>query len=142
MQGVENVSIDEGDNVVYSGGLLTEFMAHTDVVFPDTDLLPVKEENGRFCAPGVGDDTANLVVLLMAAKYLTEKKITPRDVGLLLVANPGDEGLGNLGGRYSLGCLGCYVGDGAHTREEWIEWDSLGTGMQLALDLMLDYCRG
>ena len=43
-------------------------MAHTDVVFPDETELPLKVENGRICCPGVGDDTACLVCVLLAAK--------------------------------------------------------------------------
>lgn len=101
--GVQNVTIDEALNVqipfeVTDDNPLTVIMAHLDVVFPDMTELPLKEEAGRLCAPGVGDDTANLVVLLMAARYLTEKKLTPTDGGVLLVCNSGEEGLGNLKG--------------------------------------------
>jgi acetylornithine deacetylase/succinyl-diaminopimelate desuccinylase-like protein len=46
----------------------------------------------------VGDDTANVVALLMAAKYITEKKLCPKDLGILLVVNSCEEGLGNLKG--------------------------------------------
>ena len=73
------------------------FMAHSDVVFPDTEPLPLKEEDGKIFCPGVGDDTANVAALLMAAKYLTEAKLQPQ-TGLLLVVNSGEEGLGNLKG--------------------------------------------
>ncbi len=46
---------------------LVVFVAHTDVVFPDLDLFPVREDEGRLYAPGIGDDTANLVNLLLTA---------------------------------------------------------------------------
>jgi acetylornithine deacetylase/succinyl-diaminopimelate desuccinylase-like protein len=50
-------------------------------------------------APGIGDDTANLAALLLCAKYLVKEKLQPRDgKGLLIVANSGEEGLGNLKG--------------------------------------------
>lgn len=102
-QGAEGVWIDEALNVIYPIGYddkkpLVVVMAHTDVVFPDTDALPVTVEDGKIKAPGVGDDTANLCSLLFVAKYITEKKLIPDKVGLLLVANAGEEGLGNLKG--------------------------------------------
>ena len=81
-------------------------MAHTDVVFPDTRELPLTVENGRICCPGVGDDTACLVCLLMAAKYIAAHVGKPEwdalrgqgKPGLVLVCNAGEEGLGNLKG--------------------------------------------
>jgi len=101
-QGAQGVYIDEAKNVVYpigceGDGPIAVFMAHSDVVFPDTEPLPLRVEDGKIFCPGVGDDTANVVALLMAAKYLTEKHLKPH-VGLLLVVNSGEEGLGNLKG--------------------------------------------
>lgn len=112
-QGAKNVVIDEALNVIYPIGVTEDnpvivFMAHTDVVFPDTDPLPLKIEDGKICCPGIGDDTANLVCLMMVAKYLTETgaveeleaeaKAGTRAWGLVLVCNSGEEGLGNLKG--------------------------------------------
>lgn len=81
-------------------------MAHTDVVFPDETELPLKVENGRICCPGVGDDTACLVCVLLAAKYtalmIKEGKLNQirpeTEPGLIFVCNSGEEGLGNLKG--------------------------------------------
>lgn len=57
-QGVQGVYIDEALNVVCpigpTDGPLTVFMAHSDVVFPDTDPLPLKVEDGLIKCPGVG----------------------------------------------------------------------------------------
>ena len=102
-KGAENAYIDEALNVVYPIGdtganELMVFMAHSDVVFPDTAPLPLKIENGRIYCPGVGDDTANAVALLTVAGYLAERKISPKNCGVLLVINSGEEGLGNLKG--------------------------------------------
>lgn len=102
-QGADNVYIDSAFNVVYPVGCTPEnpvvvFMAHTDVVFPDMDELPMVIEDGMIKAPGIGDDTANLCTLLMCAKYIAKKKIVPKDGGMLFVANAGEEGLGNLKG--------------------------------------------
>ena len=104
-QGAEEAWVDEAQNVVCPigprEGELVVFAAHTDVVFPDTEPLPMSEEDGVLRAPGIGDDTANLVNLLMAAKYLLQARPKLRR-GLLIVANACEEGLGNLDGTKAL----------------------------------------
>ena len=102
-QGAEGVYIDEALNVIYPIGCtdtndLVVFMAHSDVVFPDTEKLPLRIEGDRICCPGVGDDTANVAALLMTAKYIAENHLRPKDRGVLLIINSGEEGLGNLKG--------------------------------------------
>ena len=102
-QGAENAYIDEALNVIYPIGDTGEndlmvFMAHSDVVFPDTAPLPLRVENGRIYCPGVGDDTANAVALLTVAGHIAREKLTPKGCGILLVINSGEEGLGNLKG--------------------------------------------
>lgn len=102
-QGAEGVYIDEALNVVWPIGCdgekpIAVFMAHSDVVFPDQNPLPLRIENGRIYCPGIGDDTASVVSLLMAAKYIAEHRLVPREWGVLLVVNSGEEGLGNLKG--------------------------------------------
>ena len=101
-QGAEHVYIDAAQNVVYPIGVTADnpvvvLMAHTDIVFPDTEPMTIREDAGRMYAPGIGDDTANLVALLMAAKYVAEHRPLPR-IGVLIVANSCEEGLGNLKG--------------------------------------------
>ncbi len=101
-QGAEGVYIDEALNVIYPVAIegrddITVYMAHTDVVFPDTTPLPLSEDEENLYCPGVGDDTANLVGLLMAIKYVLSQGMKPRDP-LLLVCNSCEEGLGNLKG--------------------------------------------
>lgn len=104
-QGAENVRIDSAKNVICKLGPDTEelvvFAAHTDIVFPDLENLPLREEGGKLFAPGIGDDTANLVNLLMATKYLIQKQ-TALECGVLVVANACEEGLGNLDGTKAL----------------------------------------
>ena len=102
-QGAKGVYIDEALNVVYpinctENNQIAVFMAHSDIVFPDTEELPLRIENGCIHCPGVGDDTANVVAMLMAAKYITEYDIKPKSGGVLFVVNSGEEGLGNLKG--------------------------------------------
>ena len=102
-QGAQSAYIDEALNVIYPVGDTGEndlmvFMAHSDVVFPDTAPLPLRVENGRIYCPGVGDDTANAVALLTVAGHIAREKLQPKDCGVLLVINSGEEGLGNLKG--------------------------------------------
>ena len=73
-QGAEDVEIDEAKNVI----------------------CPIGPQ-----APGIGDDTANLVNLLFGAKYLLEQRPAGK-TGLLIVANACEEGLGNLDGTKAL----------------------------------------
>ena len=103
--GARDVCIDEAKNVICpigpQDGDLTVFAAHTDVVFPDLEPLPMREENGVLYAPGIGDDSANLVNLLLAARYLLRNGVRG-SMGFLIVANACEEGLGNLDGTKAL----------------------------------------
>lgn len=121
-QGAEGVYVDDALNVVYPVGCddrndLVVFMAHSDVVFPDTDQLLLRVEDGRIYCPGVGDDTANAVALLMAAKYIAQQQWQPKEFGVLLVINSGEEGLGNLKGCRKI------MGDFGHRVREFIALD-------------------
>ena len=99
--GAETVIVDQAKNVILPLGWTESpalcVMAHTDVVFPDTERLPLHEEENRLCAPGVGDDTANVVALMLCCKFfLTHPDLIPEP--LLIVFNSCEEGLGNLKG--------------------------------------------
>lgn len=100
--GAEGVYLDEAKNVVFpyaceGSNEISVFFAHTDTVFPDTEPMPFVDEGEILRCPGICDDTANLAVLLMTAKFLLEQKITPPH-GILFVCNSCEEGLGNLKG--------------------------------------------
>lgn len=102
-QGAKDVYVDDAHNVVYPIGCdgdkpIALFMAHSDVVFPDTTPLPLSVSDGKIFCPGVGDDTANVVALLMCAKYIAQNHMKPQHRGVLLVVNACEEGLGNLKG--------------------------------------------
>ncbi|MBQ6701708.1 MAG: M20/M25/M40 family metallo-hydrolase [Clostridia bacterium] len=100
--GKTGVYIDGALNVVCPfgniDGELVVIMAHSDVVFPDTEELPLRIEGNRVYCPGVGDDTANAVGVLKTAEYIVNNKLTPKSGGVLLVINSCEEGLGNLKG--------------------------------------------
>ena len=121
-QGAEGVYIDEALNVIYPIGVtednpLVVFAAHSDVVFPDTEPLPLKIEDGKIFCPGIGDDTACVAALMMAAKIIASRKLTPKGIGMLLVINSCEEGLGNLKGTKKL------FADFGHRITEFITFD-------------------
>lgn len=101
--GYDQAFIDDAKNVIceVKGSDLEApvhiFMAHTDTVFPDETELPVVVEDGCIKAPGVGDDTTNVCAILMTLKYLSEKKIVPKQT-MVFALNSCEEGLGNLKG--------------------------------------------
>ena len=100
--GAKGVYIDEVYNTIFplnceGSNEITVLAAHTDTVFPDLTPYPFKEDEEKMYAPGIGDDTANLVSLLMVAKYFIENNIQPKN-GVLFVCNAAEEGLGNLVG--------------------------------------------
>ena len=102
-RGGKDAYIDEALNVILPLGVtesnpLAVFAAHSDIVFPDLEPLPLRIEDGRIHCPGVGDDTASMAALLMMAQYLLETGLQPREMGILIVLDAGEEGLGNLKG--------------------------------------------
>lgn len=106
-QGVQNVTVDEALNIICPFGVtqdneLVVYAAHSDVVFPDMDRLPLREEDGKLCCPGVGDDTAGVVPLMMCARYISQQGLQATDRGVLIVINSCEEGLGDLKGTRHL----------------------------------------
>ncbi len=72
--------------------------AHTDTVFPAETDLTLRQETaeGRVYGPGIGDNSTGVGALLALAHALGE--LPPPPVDLWLVANVGEEGLGDLRG--------------------------------------------
>jgi len=99
--GAQGVIIDEALNVILPLGSnddrLDVYMAHMDLVFPDMETIPVTRRDGNIYAPGIGDDTAQLAILLLVTRFILEKGLKPKN-GVLVVANSCEEGLGNLKG--------------------------------------------
>ncbi len=104
--GAKGVYIDSALNVIYPIGCkgkddIVVFAAHTDTVFSDLEPMPFLKDDEYFYCPGVSDDTASVAVLLMVARYIAQNKLEA-SCGILIVANSGEEGLGNLKGTRQL----------------------------------------
>jgi tripeptide aminopeptidase len=100
-----NVEKDAEGNVMglrkgTGGGPLIAIAAHLDTVFPEGTDVHVRRSGRRLAAPGIGDDSRGLAVLLALIRALDEARIqTTSDI--LFVGNVGEEGLGDLRGvRY------------------------------------------
>lgn len=105
--GIQHVFVDEVLNVICPFGVtdsnpIVMIAAHSDVVFPDTDPLPLRIEDGKIHCPGIGDDTTSVVTLMMLAKYIAEKGLKPENEGVMIVINSSEEGLGDLKGSRHL----------------------------------------
>jgi len=104
--GAKGVYIDSALNVIYPVGCegkddIVVFMAHTDTVFPDLEPMPFSKDDEYLYAPGVSDDTTRLAILMIVARYIAQNNMTA-PCGILIVANAGEEGLGNLKGTRQL----------------------------------------
>ena len=91
--------IDEKYNVVLPINCTDEctiFCAHIDTVFPDETGFVCEEKDGKLYAPAVGDDTANVALLMLIARYLVLNQKNVKNA--LIVLNSCEEGLGNLEG--------------------------------------------
>ena len=104
--GAEGAFIDDALNVIWPYHAENEedvymFLAHTDTVFPDMEPMALTEENGRMFCPGVGDDTANVALLMLMAAYIAKEKPETKS-GIVIALNSCEEGLGNLKGSRAL----------------------------------------
>lgn len=71
--------------------------AHLDVVFPEGTNVSVTKVGDTLKAPGIGDDTRGLTMLISMLKAMNKSGIqTQKD--LLIVGTVGEEGLGDLRG--------------------------------------------
>ncbi|MDR3699898.1 MAG: M20/M25/M40 family metallo-hydrolase [Candidatus Sulfopaludibacter sp.] len=82
------------------GGPTVVFAAHMDTVFPEGTPLQVKREGDILRAPGVGDDTSNLMAVLEMFRALNRSGIKTRG-DLIFLASVQEE-LGLLGAKHWL----------------------------------------
>jgi tripeptide aminopeptidase len=100
--GLEDVELDGIGNAMGvrrgngNGGLIV-VAAHLDTVFPAGTDVRVRREGSKLFAPGVGDDTRSLAVLLAYIRAMDAAGIKTRH-DILFVGDVGEEGLGDLRG--------------------------------------------
>lgn len=112
--GLTDVEMDAEGNVMGlrrgtgpAGGPVVVLAAHLDTVFPEGTNVKVRREGTKLHAPGVGDDTHSLAVVLGYIRALDAAKIrTKKDI--LFVGNVGEEGPGDLRGTRFLFGKGKY----------------------------------
>ncbi len=110
--GLKDLEIDAEGNVTglrpgAENGPLICIAAHLDTVFPPGTDLTVRREGSRLYAPGVGDDTRSLAVLLAWLRAMDAAGVRTR-ADLLFVADVGEEGPGDLRGMRHLFQKGPY----------------------------------
>ena len=104
--GAKDAYMDADNNVIairrgVGQGPKLLISAHLDTVFPEGTDVTIKEKDGKLYAPGISDDTRGLIVLMQWLKALNERGIqTTGD--LVIVANVGEEGLGDLRGMKAI----------------------------------------
>ena len=109
-EGLSDVEMDPEGNVMGlrrgagpAGGPLVVIAAHQDTVFPEGTPVKVRREGTKLNAPGVGDDSRSLAVLLAYVRALDAAKIKTKS-DILFVGDVGEEGPGDLRGmRYLFG---------------------------------------
>jgi len=110
--GLSDVEIDAEGNVIglrrgTGAGPLIAIAAHLDTVFPEGTNVKVRREGSKLYAPGVGDDSRAVAVLLEIVRAMDSAKIqTSSDI--LFVADVGEEGPGDLRGMKYLFQKGPY----------------------------------
>jgi di/tripeptidase len=108
--GLSDVEMDAEGNVMGlrrgtgpAGGPVVVLAAHQDTVFPEGSPVKVRREGTKLYAPGIGDDTRSLAVVLAYIRALDAAKIRTK-TDILFVGDVGEEGPGDLRGmRYLFG---------------------------------------
>jgi acetylornithine deacetylase/succinyl-diaminopimelate desuccinylase-like protein len=122
--GVDAVELDDVGNVVArrsgkTGGRIVALSAHMDTVFPEGTDVRVRFEGDKMMAPGIGDDTRGLIVILTVLRAMNQASIET-DADLLFIGTVGEEGLGDLRGVKHL------FRDGGPRIDSWIAVDGGG----------------
>ena len=104
--GLSDVETDAEGNVMGvrrgTDRTMLAVLAHLDTVFPGGTDVHVKRDGTKLRAPGVGDDTRGLALMLTMIRAMDAAHMqTPHDI--LFVGNVGEEGEGDLrGAKYLL----------------------------------------
>jgi acetylornithine deacetylase/succinyl-diaminopimelate desuccinylase-like protein len=100
--GADSVWIDTEGNVLAlrkgkNGSKTVVLNAHLDTVFPEGTDVSVTVRNDTLFAPGIGDDSRGLAMVLTVLQALDKASVNTK-ADLLFVATVGEEGLGDLRG--------------------------------------------
>lgn len=100
--GIDSIWIDDAGNVMAlrkgkGNGKTVLFEAHLDTVFPLETDVKVKFKGDTLVAPGIGDDTRGLNMLLTIVKAMNRAQINTES-DILFAGTVGEEGLGDLRG--------------------------------------------
>ncbi len=103
--GLQNIRIDSVGNVIgerpggvgAGNGPVLVLAAHLDTVFPTGTDVKVKRDGTLLTAPGIGDDSRGLGVILGVLRGLNEAQLATQGT-IIFVANVAEEGLGDLRG--------------------------------------------
>ncbi len=124
--GADSVFIDaEGNVIAVRRGIglgvrrTVALGGHLDTVFPDEIDVTVRQRGDTLFAPGIGDDTRGLIVVLTALRAL-ERAGVETEADVWFVGVVGEEGLGDLRGMKHL------FREGAPPIDAWIEIDGGG----------------
>jgi acetylornithine deacetylase/succinyl-diaminopimelate desuccinylase-like protein len=103
--GLAEIKVDDLSNVSgvrkgTGGGPTVVFCAHLDTVFPEGTDVTVKREGDVLRAPGVGDDTSNLIAVLEMFRALDRGGVKTKG-DLVFLASVQEE-LGLLGAKHWL----------------------------------------
>jgi tripeptide aminopeptidase len=103
------------------GNRLVAIDGHLDTVFPEGTDVTVKQRGDTLFAPGIGDNTRGLMVVLTVLRAMEKAQIQTND-DILFVATVGEEGNGDLRGVK-------YLFENSEIKiDSWISIDSDGTG--------------
>jgi len=135
--GADSVWTDEEGNVIglrrgRVGARQIGFGGHLDTVFPEGTDVSVRQVGDTLFAPGVGDDTRGLVVILSVLRAMEEAGVETDD-DILFAGVVGEEGLGDLRGMKYL-----YRDDGIRP-DAWIDVD--GGGIERIVSMGLGSVR-
>jgi tripeptide aminopeptidase len=135
--GADSVWTDEVGNVIglrrgRTGARTIGFAGHLDTVFPEGTDVTTRIVGDTVFAPGVGDDTRGLVVVLAALRAMEDAGVETED-DVLFVGVVGEEGLGDLRGMKHL------FREGADPIDAWIDVD--GGGLERLVSMGLGSVR-
>ena len=131
--GADSVWTDEEGNVIglrrgRTGARTIGFGGHLDTVFPEGTDVSVRVVGDTLFAPGVGDDTRGLVVVLSVLRAMEEASLETDD-DVLFVGVVGEEGLGDLRGMKYL------YREGGLRPDVWIDVDGGGLDRIVSMGL-------